>query len=106
MMMPAMITPMMSTRDPFHCWERHGSTAFASTRPAEGSIQHGKHCMTGAFAGGRGWLDDGAGVRAKTITQGALPEICQKLRYTQPHVASRLDPQQRISPARLSCNAR
>jgi hypothetical protein len=30
-----------------------------------------------------------------------LPEICQKLCYTQPHVASRPDPRQRLSAARL-----
>jgi hypothetical protein len=36
-----------------------------------------------------------------TTTQGSLPEICQKLRYTQPHVASRPDPQQRLSPVWL-----
>jgi hypothetical protein len=33
--------------------------------------------------------------------QGPLPEICQKLRYAQPHAAPRLDPTQRLSPARL-----
>jgi hypothetical protein len=30
---------MMSPETPFTCWGRHYSTAFASTRPAEGSIQ-------------------------------------------------------------------
>src|SRR5829696_1467926 len=53
MMMPAMITPMMSTGDPFPCWGRPGSTAFASTRPAEGSIPDGNHGTTegcGPFA--------------------------------------------------------
>src|SRR5215217_9559219 len=53
MMMPAMITPMMSTGDPFHCWDGLVPRRCASTRPAEGSIQLGKHCMTevrGPFA--------------------------------------------------------
>src|SRR5215212_7948965 len=52
MMMPAMITPMMSIAT-LSLLGRPGSTAFASTRPAEGSIQLGKHCMTevrGPFA--------------------------------------------------------
>jgi hypothetical protein len=35
-----------------------------------------------------------------------LPEICQKLRYTQPHVASRLDPQQRLSQVWLCGHVR
>src|SRR5215211_3048518 len=40
-------------RRPLSLLGRPGSTVFASTRPAEGSIQHGKHCMTevrGPFA--------------------------------------------------------
>jgi FAD binding domain len=36
-------------------------------------------------------LDDTAGVR-----EGSLPEICQKLRYTQPHSASRPTRSQRL----------
>jgi hypothetical protein len=34
-------------------------------------------------------------------TQAPLPEICQKLRYAQPHAAPRSNPRQRLSPARL-----
>ena len=37
----------------------------------------------------------------KTITQAALPEICQKLRYAQPHAAPRSHPRQHVSPARM-----
>jgi hypothetical protein len=29
-------------------------------------------------------------------TQMALPEICQKLRYAQPHPATQLNPRQRL----------
>src|SRR5215211_9283039 len=53
MMMPAMITPMMSIATPFTCWGRPCSTAFASTRPAKGSISDGNHGTTegcGPFA--------------------------------------------------------
>src|SRR5215204_2269024 len=54
MMMPAMITPMMSNGDPFHALgDGLVLRRCASTRPAEGSSQLGKHCMTegrGPFA--------------------------------------------------------
>src|ERR671913_500649 len=46
MMMPAMITPMMSTATPFTDWERPCSSAVPEPRPAEGSIQHGDHRTT------------------------------------------------------------
>src|SRR5215212_5396916 len=45
--------------------------------------------------------EDGAGVHAMDCRAGPLPEICQKLRYTQPRATPRPDPRQRLSPARL-----
>jgi hypothetical protein len=33
--------------------------------------------------------------------QGSLPEICQKLRYTQPHAASRPNPRRYLSAAQF-----
>jgi hypothetical protein len=43
-------------------------------------------------------LVEGAGMMAlvPTTTQMALPEICQKLRYAQPHPATQLNPRQRL----------
>jgi hypothetical protein len=35
-----------------------------------------------------------------------VPDICQKLRYTQPHVAPRPNPPQRLSPAQLCGHVR
>ena len=42
-----------------------------------------------------GCRDDSTNVCAIDSHTGALPEICQKPRYTQPHVAPRPNPQQR-----------
>jgi hypothetical protein len=46
-------------------------------------------------------LDDGAG-SMHGLPYRPLPEICQKLRYTQPRAAPRPNRRQRLSPAR-SC---
>lgn len=49
-----------------------------------------------------GLQDDGAGgPRAMEAHAGSLPDVCQKLRCTQPRVAPRPDPRRRPSPARL-----
>jgi hypothetical protein len=46
--------------------------------------------------------EPGGGELARELPdQLAVPEICQKLRYAQPRVASRPNPRQRLSPARL-----
>ena len=45
-------------------------------------------------------------VDAFLCTHEPLPEICQKLRYTQPHVALPPDPQQRLSPVWLCGHVR
>src|SRR5512132_3789953 len=47
MMMPAMITPITSTDDPFHLLGTACSSVLREARPAEGAIQHGKHRTTG-----------------------------------------------------------
>jgi len=39
--------------------------------------------------------------RGQRRSHTAVPEICQKRRYTKPHAAPRPDPRQRLSPARL-----
>jgi hypothetical protein len=59
------------------------------------------------FAVVEGWWADGAGVRAKDDPTGddddptgALPEICQKLRYTQPRAA----PRPQHSTVALTCS--
>jgi NAD(P)-dependent dehydrogenase (short-subunit alcohol dehydrogenase family) len=49
--------------------------------------------------------DDGAGVHAMDCGAGPLPEICQKLRYTQPRATPHPDPRQRLSPGWL-CSRR
>jgi hypothetical protein len=38
---------------------------------------------------------------ARSIQQGPVPEICQKLRYAQPHAVPRPNLRQRISPGRM-----
>ena len=50
--------------------------------------------------------DDGAGVGPQMAMQGPLPEICQKLRYAQPHAAPLTNPRQHLPPARLCGNVR
>jgi hypothetical protein len=54
-----------------------------------------------------------AGINRSSIYRGStanqtepLPEICQKLRYAQPHVAPPPNPRQRCSPARLCGHVR
>jgi hypothetical protein len=87
-----------------HCeLQEHAPDLLASTKVGEAERKVRRSCQpsTGTPEPISRYQHDKHQPDQHMSRQKPLPEICQKLRYAQPHVASQRNPRQRLPPARL-----
>src|SRR4029453_12624860 len=106
MMMPAMITPMMSTGDPF---QRLGTASALRASPSgRGAIQHGNHRTTGQaplaaprYRSPRAWLarfDAGVGQHPAQVDEQLSVDVFAGWRLQDLGLAAELHPGPAVGP--------